>query len=83
MQHQKEVTYILYLIGFVKFIGFNGPYGYSVIVSNNEFEILYAHVSPNFIVNNNDIVYPNMLLANVGPKYVNHNFPDKYHDSTR
>ena len=66
--------------GIVSFIGFNGAYGYSIIVKNNNYEILYAHVSPNFIVNINQNIIKGQLISNVGPKYVDYS---PYTDSSR
>ena len=67
--------------GYISFIGFNGAYGFSVIVKNNNYDILYAHVSPNYIVNINQYINKGDLIGFVGPKYVN--FPSKYTDSSR
>lgn len=56
--------------GFVSFIGFNGPYGHSIIIQNNNFEFLYAHISPNYIVNFGDYILANTPIGIVGPKYL-------------
>ena len=69
--------------GIVSFIGFNGAYGYSIIVKNNNFEILYAHVSPDFIVNTNDTIISNQIIGKVGPKYIKDFTSNKYYDSNR
>ena len=69
--------------GIVSFTGFNGPYGYSIIIKNNEYEILYAHVSPDFIININDIITTNQIIGKVGPKYINNFSGNKYFDSNR
>lgn len=69
--------------GIVNFVGFNGAYGYSIIIKNNNYEILYAHVSPNFLIQINDIIIQNQIIGKVGPKYIQ-NFPNnKYYDSNR
>ena len=69
--------------GIVEFIGFNGAYGYSIIIKNNNLQILYAHVSPNYIVSINDTVFSNQPIGNVGPKYIE-DFPNNiYYDSSR
>ena len=69
--------------GKVIFTGFYGAYGYSVIIENNNYEILYAHVSPNFVVKINDIILINQIIANVGPKYIQDFSSNKYYDSNR
>ena len=66
--------------GIVSFIGFNGAYGYSIIIKNNNYEILYAHVSPNFIISINQNIIKGQLITNVGPKYVEYS---PYTDSFR
>ena len=69
--------------GTVSFIGFYGAYGYSIIIKNNNYEILYAHISPNFIVNLGNNIYQNQIIGKVGPKYIQ-DFPNnKYYDSNR
>ena len=67
--------------GYVNFIVFNVAYGYSIIVKNSNYEILYAHVSPNYIININQNITKGDLIGNIGPKYVN--YPSKYTDSSR
>lgn len=67
--------------GIVSFTGFNGAYGYSIIVNTNNFEVLYAHVSPNFIVSANQYISKGDLIGTVGPKYVD--YPSIYTDSSR
>ncbi len=66
--------------GVVSFTGFNGAYGYSIIIKNSNYEILYGHVSPNYIVSIGDTVLQNSIIGNIGPKYVS-NSP--YKDSSR
>ena len=50
---------------------------------NNNFEILYAHVSPNYTVNTNDTIISNQIIGKVGPKYINNFSGNKYFDSNR
>lgn len=69
--------------GIVTFTGFNGAYGYSIIIKNNNFEILYAHVSPNYTININDSVISNQIIGKVGPKYIKDFLGNKYYDSNR
>ena len=42
--------------GIVSFIGFKGANGYSIHISVNNFEFIYAHVSPNYIIKTGDII---------------------------
>ena len=69
--------------GIVSFIGFNGAYGYSIIIKNNNYEILYAHVSPNYLIDIYDTVSSNQIIGNVGPKYIQAFPNNKYYDSNR
>ncbi len=69
--------------GIVSFIGFNGAYGYSILIKNTNFEILYAHVSPNYIVNTNDAIISNQIIGKVGPKYIKDFLGNHYYDSNR
>ncbi|MGN1299635.1 MAG: M23 family metallopeptidase [Candidatus Scatovivens sp.] len=69
--------------GRIEFIDFNGPYGYSIIIKSNNYEILYGHVSPNFIVNINEYINQNDIIGNVGPKYIDDFIGNKYYDSNR
>lgn len=45
--------------GIVNYTEFKGANGYSISIKNNNIEILYCHVSPNFIIKKNDIVSKN------------------------
>lgn len=65
--------------GTVSHIGFLGANGYSITITYNSYQITYGHVSPNFIVSKNDIVFPNQLIGYVGPKYLTQKTP--YQDS--
>lgn len=69
--------------GIVTFTGFKGAGGYTITIKNNEFDISYCHVSPNFLVTENDIIEPNTIIALVGPKYIPNIVGNPYHDSTR
>ena len=79
-----EVTNITSICnGTVDFVGFYGAYGYSIIIENNNYQILYAHVSPNFIVNSGTTVFQNQIIGNVRPKYIQDFSNNKYYDSNR
>lgn len=66
--------------GIVSYTGFLGANGYSIIICYDSFEIIYGHVSPNYIINKNDIILPNQLIGYVGPKYLTQKTP--YIDSS-
>ena len=66
--------------GTVSFTGFLGANGYSIIINYNSFQIIYSHVSPNFIVTKNDTIFSNQLIGFVGPKFLTTQTP--YLDST-
>ena len=42
--------------GIVTFIGFNGANGYSIHIENSDYTFIYGHVSPNFIVSQNNSI---------------------------
>ena len=48
--------------GTVTYTGFLGANGYSIIISSSSFEIIYGHVSPNYIVKPNDSILLNQLI---------------------
>ena len=66
------------LLGF----GFKGAGGYTITIHNNEFDISYCHVSPNFIISVDDIIEQNTLIGFVGPKYIDNIPNNPYHDNS-
>lgn len=66
--------------GTISYIGFLGANGYSIIVSFESFEIIYGHVSPNYIIKKNDTIYSKEFIGYVGPKFVSMKTP--YIDSS-
>ena len=56
--------------------------GYTITIHNNEYDISYCHVSPNYIVDEGDIISQNSLIGHVGPKYVDDVPNNPYSDST-
>ena len=68
--------------GIVTFADFKGAGGYTITIHNNEFDISYCHVSPNFIVSENEIIESNTIIGFVGPKYIQSIPNNQYHDST-
>lgn len=68
-----EKLFILILIG---------ANGYSIKIENNDFLIMYSHVSPNFLVKVGDFVRQGQIIGNVGPKYIDNVFNNPYKDSS-
>ncbi len=68
--------------GIVVYTGFYGSDGYTVIIQNENFIIIYGHVSPNFLVQENQIVQKNEKIGTIGPKYIDQNSNTTYTDST-
>lgn len=57
--------------GVVSFIGYNGSFGNSVIITyHNGYKSLYGHIDSKFLVNVGDSVSPSKIVAYVGPKYL-------------
>lgn len=68
--------------GIVVYTGFYSSDGYTVIIQNENFIIIYGHVSPNFLVQENQIVQKNEKIGTIGPKYIDQNSNTTYTDST-
>ena len=56
--------------GIVTHTGFKGANGHTIIIENNNLEFIYAHVSPNYIINIGDYIDANSIIGYVGPKYL-------------
>ena len=56
--------------GTVTYIGFSGANGFTVRISNGDFEATYSHLSPNFIVYVGQMVFIGDVIAIIGPKNV-------------
>lgn len=70
------------ITGTVTFIGFKGAGGCTITVQNDNLEISYCHVSPNYIVSLGDSINCSEKIGNVGPKYI-YGIPNNpYHDSS-
>ena len=67
--------------GIVVYTGFYGSDGYTIIIQNENFIIIYGHVSPNFIVYKNQLIKENEKIGTVGPKYIDSPENTKYFDS--
>lgn len=61
---------------------FQGANGYSIIMESNNFIIIYAHVSPNYIVSVGDYIDIGEKIGNVGPKYISSIENNPYKDSS-
>lgn len=66
--------------GKITFTGFLGGGGYTITLSVNNIKITYCHVSPNYIVKENDVVTQGMIIGYVGPKNVYGVIGNQYHD---
>jgi len=77
----KDSIIISIFSGIVTYTGFNGAYGYTVIIENDEFSAAYSHISPYFLVYVGQPVTQGMVIATVGPKNVYGVFENPYRDS--
>lgn len=68
--------------GIIVFTGFYGADGYTIIVQNEDYQIFYGHVSPDFIVYKGQAVKENEKIGYVGPKYLPQNSESTYTDSS-
>lgn len=60
---------------------FNGSGGCTVIVNSGSYQFIYCHVSPKFLVHQNQYVNKGDLIAQVGPKNVYGFTNNPYRDS--
>jgi len=67
--------------GKVTFTGFKGADGYTIIIENSNYKIIYGHVNPDFIVKENEIVMQGQVIGKVGPKYIYDTLNNLYHDN--
>ena len=56
--------------------------GYSIIIENKNFQIIYGHVSPEFIVKPTSKIKEKQKIGTVGPKYIETKENTKYFDAT-
>lgn len=71
---------MLFVLGKVIFTGFYGADGYSIIVQKDNLQIIYGHLSPNFLVKKNSKINAKQKLGTVGPKYIECEENTKYFD---
>ena len=69
------------MLGKVIFTGFYGADGYTIITQNNNIQVIYAHVSPEFIVKKNQQILKGEKIGSVGPMYIDSADNTKYFDS--
>lgn len=79
--HLLVQIFILLVLGKVIFTGFYGADGYTVIIENKNFKIIYAHVSPHFVVRKNQNIFKGEKIGEVGPLYVECSENTKYFDN--
>lgn len=63
--------------------GFMGSGGYSVVIQNDNYTIIFHHISPNYLVQVGDYVTQGQVIAQVGPKNVYGVPNNPYRDSNR
>lgn len=77
----EETTILAVCTGTVTFASWGAGGGYTIVVENDNIKVSYCHVSPNFIVQKNDIVTAGQIIGNVGPKNVYGIINNPYKDS--
>ena len=68
---------------FVKYTGFSGSGGYTIILESQNFQFIYHHMNPNFLVVPGAIVKSGTVIGYVGPKNVYGIKNNPYKDSKR
>ena len=63
--------------------GFMGSGGCSVVVENDNYTVIFHHVSPNYLVHQGDYVTQGQVIAQVGPKNVYGFANNPYRDANR
>lgn len=79
-QHHLEQIFIQSILGTIIFTGFYGADGYTIIEETPNITIIYAHVSPNFLVIKNQKVLKGQKIGEVGPLYIDSLENTKYFD---
>ena len=75
--------FIVFALGMLFLLDFMEQIGYSIIIENQNIQVIYAHVSPNFMVSKNTNIIQNQKIGTVGPKYIDAIENTKYFDSNR
>lgn len=68
--------------GVVKYVGFKGAGGHTIIISNGNIEISYCHVDSKYYPKVGDSVDKGDVIGKVGPKYINDVLNNPYKDKT-
>ena len=68
---------------FVKYTGFSGSGGYTIILENQNLQFIYHHMSPSFLVIPGTFVKSGTAIGYVGPKNVYGIKNNPYKDSNR
>ncbi len=63
--------------------GFMGSGGCSVVVENEQYTVIFHHISPNFLVSPGQYVTQGQIIAQVGPKNVYGFSNNPYKDANR
>lgn len=69
--------------GTVTKTGFMGSGGCSVVVENNQYTVIFHHISPHYLVHAGEYVNKGQIIAQVGPKNVYGFANNPYKDSNR
>ena len=69
--------------GKVTFTGFMGSGGCTVVVTNQQYTVVFHHINPNFLVHPGDQVTQGQIIAQVGPKNVYGFSNNPYKDADR
>lgn len=69
------------ITGTVTRTGFMGSGGCSVVVQNNDYTVIFHHISPNYLVKPGDYVVQGQIIAQVGPKNIYGFANNPYKDS--
>lgn len=69
--------------GKVTFTGFMGSGGCTVVVTNQQYTVVFHHINPNFLVHPGDQVTQGQIIAQVGPKNVYGFQNNPYRDGNR
>ena len=69
------------LSGIISYTGFKGSNGHTIIISSGNYNIIYGHVSPNYIVLKNQPINKGDLIGFVGPKHIYDIINNPYSDS--
>ena len=73
--------YTLLILGMLYLPDFTEQTGYTIIIENKNIQVIYAHVSPDFIVRKNQKILKGNKIGEVGPMYIDSSENTKYFDS--